>query len=768
MSGSKSGGLNVKRVALGFLLLLMGLTFCLEIVVPLVLATTVPGTQEIDGFDVNYDNISIKLDGEETSTVLIGQEIQFYNRSGGSSGMVTLIGISGDAEDHPQNSETNGRLDTTSRPLKTGTYTATCASGCNDTTIIVEEPYMNLKLKRDGETIDRIPVNSDFTVSLSTNLDKNDGVTLEVTDPGEIKHTDFERVNVDHLTDLVIPTSGWELGTWTFKIVTEEDYARGLDEESNEVELEVVSGELEIEAKKTEVVELENVQLTVTGMPGLDISISVDRNADYAIFPAKKNDNPSEDNVGSFDDTIEPEGEMRYVVYFSRTGAYTVRVEDLTSDAEAYVDIAVAKKKVTFSMPETCAIGSDLVVSGTANTGNTVDIAIDDIIVKNKIAIDNDGAFEVKLPTPKTSGTGTDEDAITIKAFISIDPEGGFALGDDVSGEEYDGSTMVLMVTGSLTAESSTSVISPGDSFTLSGTALGSKWVDVLIVAPKGGGGNGINPPNSELNELPSGIVYETASVSGGTYTWSIESNVQEDADTGTYLAFVLTPGKNQIYDKINDDDLLTGIADSYFDSDLSKLAAKTQEQIKSILQDATTEAAGSDDFMKVVKIDVGRAEIALRSLPDVVIGDDLVITGISNREGHTIIVKVQGPINLESKFAKVADGKFNATFSTSEALTGEYTVEADDGEGHTDTKTVNIITPIRTEALPTSAPTSSATPTTTEQESESIPTTSPENSEAPTSSPQLPVPGFEIVGVIFAVVAVYLIVFVRREERGD
>jgi len=773
MSGIKKGALKVKRVTLGFLLIMAVMTFFIGAVVPLVSATTVPGTQEIDGFDVNYDNISITLDGEETSTVLIGQEIQFYNSSGGSSGTVTLIGISGDAEDHEQHSDDGGELDTNLKPLKEGTYTATCAEGCDNTTITAEEPYMTLKLKRNGKSIESIPESSTFTVELSTNLDPSDGVFLEVKDPGgdittinndgTIFGDSDQVVNVSHVTNLEIKTAGWELGTHTFKVVAEEDYARGLDEKSNEVELEIVSGELKIEAKKTEIVELENVKLTVTGMPDLPISVFVERNAEHALFPAGKNDNPSKDKWGRLDDeTIEADGEMEYLVYFNRTGSYTVKVNN--SDTEDYVVITVSKKKVTFSMPETCAIGADLVVSGTANTGKTVDIAIEDIIVKVGVAIDSEGTFEVKLATPDTPGTGT-EDAITIKAFI--DPKMDFSLGDDASGVDDDGSVMVLMVTGSLTAESSVSIVSPGDSFTLSGAALGPKVVDILMVAPKGGSGNGMNPTNSEDNGLPSGIVYEAASVSSSTNTWSIDIDVQEYADTGTYLAFVLTPGKNQIYDEIGNDDLLTGIADKYVGSDLSKLAAKTQEQIKSILLDATTEAAGSDDFMKVLKIDVGKAEVALRSLPDVVIGDDLTVTGTSNREGHTIIVKVQGPINIGTKFVKVADGKFNATFSTSEALTGEYTVEADDGDGHTDTIAVTIITPVRAEASPTPAPTSSATPTTTEQEPESLSTTQPESSEAP-PSPQLPVPGFESVGVVVALLTVYILVFARRKERRD
>jgi hypothetical protein len=772
MSGSTKGALRVKRVAFGLAIIALVAALALGASVPSASATTKQATQTITSygqdFEVNYGTSTIWLDGA-TSSAIVGQVVQFYNATGGASGKVTLNGISDNNAGEVKFSDLSGQIDLSG--IKTGDYNVSGeATGCVPTVISIGETSMTLKLKKDSTTIKSIPQGTPgIMVKFTSSLDPNDGVTLEVNDPsGNIikvnpaDGTVFDKVNVEHITDLEIATARWELGTYTLRVATEKEYARGLEKDSDEVELEIVSSELKIAAQKTEIVELENVKLTVTGVPDLDISLLVERNAEHAFFPASINDNPASKKIGTFNDTINADGEMEYVVYFDKIGSYTVKVKDQSGDTDDYVGIAVSKKKVTFTMPETYAIGADLVINGTANTGKTVDIAIEDIIVKVDAAIDNEGTFEVKLATPDTPGTGTEE-AITIKAFI----DGDFSKGDDASGVDDDGSVMVLMVTGSLTAESSVSLVSPGDSFTLTGTALGPKVVDILMVAPKGGSGNGMNPTNSEENGLPRGIVYEAATVSSSTNTWSIDIDIHEDADTGTHLAFVLTPGKNQIYDELETDDLLAGIRDNYLGGDLSKLAAKTQEQVKSILLDATTEAAGSDDFMKVLKIDVGKAEVALYSIPDVVIGDDLVITGTSNREGHTIIVKVTGPINIGTKFAKVADGKFNATFSTSEALTGAYTVEADDGDGHTDTIAVTIITPVRTEASPTPAPTSSATPTTTEQEPESIPTTQPESLEAP-HSPQLPVPGFESVGVVLALLTVYLLVCERRKERRD
>jgi hypothetical protein len=511
--------------------------------------------------------------------------------------------------------------------------------------------------------------------------------------------------------------------------------------------------------------------LTVTGMPGHHIEISVERGAEHATFPGGKNENPGT-NIGNFTHWIDADSEREYVVHFDKIGSYTVKVTDLDTipQIEDFVDISVTKKKVTFYMPETCAIGSDLVVNGTANTGKTVDIAIENVIVKVDAAIDTKGKFEVKLPTPDTSGTGS-EGGIKIKAFI--DPKVDFSLGDDASGVEDDGSIMVLMVTGDLTAESSATLVPPGDSFTLRGTALGSKVVDIIIVGPKGGGGDGINPTNSEANGLPRGVVYEAASVSSD-FTWSVDIDVDEDTDTGTYLVFVLSPGKNKEYDGIRTGELLDGIETKYLGGDRSRLAGKTQELINATLWDATIGSAGSDDFMKKLKIKVGTAEVSLYSIADVEIGGDLVITGTSNREGRSIIVKVTGPVDLGTKFAPVENGKFKVNFSTAEALTGEYTVEADDGEGHEDTTTVNIVMPARTQVSP--APTLTPTPTpiltTTLQEtremsappSASIPTVQPGNSSTSISSKHS-VPGFETVLAITALLVVYL--FASRKRRN-
>ncbi|MCW7070064.1 MAG: hypothetical protein OCU17_05620 [Methanophagales archaeon] len=752
--------------------------------VPPVSARTVVVHQTITSeygptFVVNYDNVSIWLDGND-STVLKGQVIQFYNRTGGPSGKVILHGVSGEAEDYdPPPTGSDGLLETT---LKTGKYEVRCddpSYGCNVTNITVSSVDLKLKLQKGTKTVSKVAQGTPIRIKF-TGLDpkEHDGVTLKVTDPsGNLRTWNipdgkvFEKVNVSYLTDMELNTTGWELGTWRFKVVTEDEYARGLEAETDEKKLEIVSPELKIVAEKTEIVEREKVKLTVSGVADHPIKVWIERGAKYAKFPPGSADNPPAVSNGTFDDTIDAEGEMEYVVSFNKIGSYTVKVKDLESGTEDFVVITVTEKKVTFYMPKTCAIGSDLVVNGTANIGGTIDLAIKDRIVKVDAAIDKEGKFEVKLPTPDTYGTGT-EGAVEIKAFI----DGNFSLEQDVSGEDDDGSIMVLMVRGDLTAESSATLVPPGDSFTLSGTAPGSKVVDILIVGPKGGSGRGMSPLNSKDNGLPSGIVYETASVSTKTNTWSIEIDVDEHADSGTYLVFVLSPGKNKIYDGINDGELLNGIKTKYFGGGLSRLAGKTQAQINATLYDATIGAAGSDDFLKKLTIKVGTAEVSLYSIADVELGSDMVVAGTSNREGHPIIVRVTGPINLGTKFATVENGKFKVNFSTSEALTGEYTVEADDGESHVDTTTVNIVTPVRTLASPTpvsvSVPVPTTAPTltpTTPQEMQahaSTPTTQLENAPTSTSSKHI-VPGFKAVFVIAALVVVVVVsVCINKRRR--
>ena len=731
-------------------------------------ASVVPATQIKtsygQNFTVNYDNITVWLDGTPSS-VILGQDVQFYNATGDPSGVVTLVGISDNNAGETRFSDSTGWLDTTG--MKTGDYNATGTSaGCLPTVIHLGTTEIILELKKGTTSVSSAPQGTHFTIKLTTSLDPNDGVSLKVKDPNgdtlkknPADGTVFSGVNVSHVRDLDINTSGWALGTYTFQVSTSATKARGLSMKSEEKTLKIIKSAIEIKAAKTTVAELDTVKLTVTGVPGHSITVSVVTGGQYAIFPGGVNNNPTNETVGTFNHSIGNGGKRTYTVYFNKTGSYKVKVEDLDSGEEDTVHISVVKKKVTFHMPDTCVIGNDLVINGTSTAGDTVDIAIDDVIVKTDIPIDENGIFKKELPTPDTRGTGVEDD-IEIEAFINTN----YVVGQRIADFNDDGSTTVSMVSGGLTVQSSSEAAALGDSFILSGTAPGSDAVDIIVVAPRGGGGKGVDPSNSALNGLPSGITYETASTSGKSDAFSIEVNVQKNADTGIYLVFVLSPGKDGVYGRLDTGDLLEGLKTTYAGGDLSNLAAKAQEQIEAIITDATVGTAGSDDFMKMLQIKIGERMVKLDPVADVEIGSDLVITGISNREGRSINVKVTGPTDLGKKTVSVTKGVFTATFNTSKALTGEYKIEVDDRDGHTDTTSVNITAEIKAIATPTPTATATATP----EASASIPAPAPATtpSSSPTSNPKIP--GFEAVFAIAGLIVAGIYLLIRKRRGGE
>jgi len=342
--------------------------------------------------------------------------------------------------------------------------------------------------------------------------------------------------------------------------------------------------------------------------------------------------------------------------------------------------------KVTFDMPASVVLGENIEVRGTANAGDYIDIAIEDYIVKQSIPIAEDGTFEEDLPTPDTRGTGA-QGSIRVEAFIrSVDE---LPLSGDVSGIEEDGSISILLTSRGLTAEISVPIVAKEDSFYVEGTAEGSDFVDILTIAPKGGGGKGIDP--TSVTDVP-GITHDSFAVSDIDYTFSKKLDVDDDADTGKYIIVVLSPGCDGRYNGLNDDELLgSGFETTY--GAISTLRSKTQEQIMSILEDATIDEAGSDDLMWVGDIKVETPFVRLDPIADVGIGEPLVITGTTNREkGYPIVITVEGPLELTPATVKVEDGTFNATIDTTDAEVGTYTVKADDGDGHTDDATVEIL----------------------------------------------------------------------------
>jgi hypothetical protein len=345
------------------------------------------------------------------------------------------------------------------------------------------------------------------------------------------------------------------------------------------------------------------------------------------------------------------------------------------------VDITVTDKEVIFDMPATIAIGERVAIKGTANTGDTVTIAVNDEVVQklDAIVIDENGEFEEEIDTSSYAAPAGFQIPGLVKLKAYIDRAEG--RGDIGTKEKDDGSTTVFMVRGWLTAELSTDTVEPDDDFTISGTARGSKYVDMLIVAPKGYSGTNIE--DSSTKEMYIGKTSVTTS--DDSFYKKIE--VGRYVDTGRYLVVVLTRGPNEWYGSGMD---WCTIEDALFEYSLK---TRTQDEMLAVLDDILEL---SDDLIWVGYVTVGEQEtLTLNPIADVVVGDSLEVSGESSRsDGTRIWITVKGRyFEIVPQAAYVTDNTFNATFDTTGAPPGVYAVQVMEGYGYTATTKVQIYT---------------------------------------------------------------------------
>jgi hypothetical protein len=255
-----------------------------------------------------------------------------------------------------------------------------------------------------------------------------------------------------------------------------------------------------------------------------------------------------------------------------------------------------------------------------------------------------------------------------------------------------DGTTNVLMVEPWLTASLSTDSVDQRDDFIVSGYAPGSYSVWIVCVPPKGGGGKA-------LTEARKGITIEKASVSTTDNTFSKKLTVQKDATSGYYDLYVLSPGMDEVWDMTSSKSLIDAINTKYHMPDITDpcyAGTKTQDQVVAILKDLT-QSAGSDDLMQILTISVGdiaKETLILNPMADVVVGNPLVVTGeTSRKDGSIFWLTVKKPYyEIAPQAAIATDNTFSATFDTTGAPPGTYTVKANDGYGYTTSTSVNII----------------------------------------------------------------------------
>ena len=648
------------------------------------------------------DSFNYIVKQQTTQKVLIGQNLQFE----GFGGTVRVSRIlNGDIENIYQ-ADANNRIYNVNWPLLGGYYVD--YESPDETPLSVEEPDMPLKLKVGIKRVSSIVVGTPIRIDTEgMNLFPEDVVDLKVIGPkGQVKYDvkndqQFTGIRVSDLKkfDTELKTDGWKIGDYTFQVRTKSSEACGLDATSEVKMLKIRKEEIAIEASMTCTVELETVTLIVTGIAGDQIRVYTRTYSRDVQFKAGLDDTPAPRPVpvpyNEFNDTIDSDGVRSYAVEFTDAGSYTIRV-DLTGPKEVggiqnkrvgdydTVDITVLEKAVEFDMPNVVVIGDKITIKGTSTSGTYVSVYVNDTLhpkLTNIVIEDSEFSKEVK-----TTDVGMDvPGSVRLKAWINCEK----AAGEERPKRSPDGKDALLLTKPTLTAERSTAVVALEDDFTVFGTAQGATEVTILSVPPEGGGGKSL------LDRGDKGLSLRRASVSTTDYTYSKKMTVQEDADLGYYDIYVLCTGMDGVWGITDEENLEAALDAGYNITSLTTgiINTMTQEEIHDILTDLVN-TAGSDDLMWEGWLRVEMPYVWLEPIAAIAVGDPLVVTGASNRqEGYAIVVTCKGEtMELTPQIVKIDDSAFWCVFDTTGATTGKYIVEVDDGDGHTDTVTVEIL----------------------------------------------------------------------------
>jgi hypothetical protein len=555
-----------------------------------------------------------------------------------------------------------------------------------------------------------------------TNLDATRGTIIYVGDDGTAGGT---TTRPPPYAAGAIALADLDTGTYTVKIKTDKIACNMLDSSSGEMDFTIRSEALSIEAKEDEVGRGEDIIVTVTGNPCVTYYFAIENVVDYeepeiVDTPDIKNSQigTGEGAAGSktaawiktgndgiadlkikttkayertytmnvYDDPVDIRGKP-----FAE-GTYPAPMDIYDAHNDANVDVVVTEAIVVFDIPSKVAIGEMVIIKGAVNAGDTVDILIDDEYAAavdgkgDNIDIDKNNEFEVKWNTE-----GYIIGSYTIKAYIDCDCSDYDCIEDNVRYE--DGSTMILLVAPELTARQPRNVVAEEDDYIIEGTATGVDDIDIVLVGPEG------YPAADPGFDVLNGLEITSSSVNDDEFSNDIV--MAEGLDYGTWITMVFSAGRDGVY---GDWCCEAGNLRNLFDGDPVSLKGRSQSQIVSLIKDCTIDTAGSDDLLVEFPFVVETPYVEFNPIESVTIGEPLELTGITNREPETVIVisTCAGPMDFPAVMTQVEwstsdQGIFTATIDTTYALPGTYTFEADDGDGHTDKATVELLPAVST-----------------------------------------------------------------------
>ncbi|RJS73941.1 hypothetical protein CW714_02375, partial [Methanophagales archaeon] len=322
----------------------------------------------------------------------------------------------------------------------------------DDIKITVTHPEkLTLKIEDDNK----------IHVNFSTYLLDDDRVDLKITDSnGRLLHSNptdsqvFYNLTVREVKGMVINTTGWNSGRYTVWVETNKSYIPILDVHSTPATFEIEEGG---NVKVTSAVFFFNYEppfrKNLGKLPAAEDDLFIygatsgGNTIDIAINDTIVRTDISIQN-GYFVDLLSM-GDLNYTsatLHHKEIEAFIDAPFSVGENVSGIEDSGSSMflwswEPIVSLSGGTVIIGNDLIIQGTAVYGQTIDIAIEEVVVKTNVSIDKDGHFEVILPTPETPFTDT-EGTKRVKAFVDTS----FSLAENVAEIEESGGSYVYFM----------------------------------------------------------------------------------------------------------------------------------------------------------------------------------------------------------------------------------------------------------------------------------------------------------------------------------
>jgi PGF-pre-PGF domain-containing protein len=240
-----------------------------------------------------------------------------------------------------------------------------------------------------------------------------------------------------------------------------------------------------------------------------------------------------------------------------------------------------------------------------------------------------------------------------------------------IEGISPDLTTAALILNPTLSVGVSVSKIAKGDRIKVNGTAKGQSRAYIWAFDSKGTTSDGLN---EYLEATPD---------ADGTFESTLSSGMT--SKDGNYTVFFQILGRDGWYSN-------TGAATVTY-ANFASLGNMMGDRILSLLESKAEEPAGDDVYQKL-NYQVISTYVTLNAVNDIQVGDELSISGTTNRvDGTNVVLTLErGGLPTDQTTVTTSGGNFSATFSTTGLLAGAYKVTADDLVGHASTEDFKIV----------------------------------------------------------------------------